>query len=59
MESARAQAEPMPVPRAYLLKVLDLILGAIGSQEAWLLPRQGDALLLHFIHADVSDRSWH
>lgn len=49
----------MPVPRAYLLKVLDLILGAIGSQEAWLLPRQGDALLLHFIHADVSDRSWH
>lgn len=49
--------EPEPVPRAYLLVVLDLILGAVGGREARLLPRQGDALLLNFIRADVSDRS--
>lgn len=48
----------VPFPEPYLLVVLDLILGAVGW-EAWLLPRQGDALLLDFIGADVGDRSWH
>lgn len=48
-----AQAEP----RAYLLKVPDLVLSAIGSQEGWLLPRQRDAPLLHSVRADVGDGS--
>lgn len=45
-------------PEPYLLVVLDLVLGAVGGWEARLLPRQGDALLLDFIRADVGDRSW-